>query len=75
MQCPASDGDRKQDSEDWTAEVREDTPMTVSGGEEPGLLFTSVIISDTVTAREPGSTGQYTLYVIEVSGHPVCDLG
>ena len=49
--------------------------MTVSGREEPGLLFTSVIISDTVTAREPGSTGQYTLYVIEVSGHSVCDCG
>ena len=63
MQCPAGEDDVKQDIQDWTI----DAPAAVCGGDEPMLLFTSVTICDTVVAREPGSTGQYTLYVIEVS--------
>lgn len=67
MQCPAGEDDVKQNIQDWTTTVIEDAPAAVCGGDEPMLLFTSVTICDTVVAREPGSTGQYTLYVIEVS--------
>ena len=63
---PAND-DSVQKGQDHLTVVSGDDPVPVCSEEDPKPLFTSVTISDTVTAKEPGSTGEYTLYVIEVS--------
>ena len=65
------DDDSMQDGQEYLTVDNGDDPVPVYGEaeEDPKLLFTSVTISDTVTAKEPGSTGEYTLYVIEVSIH------
>ena len=63
------------DGQDCLTAVSGNDPVPVHDKEDPKLLFTSVTISDTVTAKEPGSTGEYTLYVIEVRIHASCYVG
>ena len=76
IQPQTADDDSMQDSQECLTRASGDDPDPVySEEEDPKLLFTSVTISDTVTAKEPGSTGEYTLYVIEVSIHASCYVG